>query len=925
MSMDVHAGQPQRLLPQTLEDLLLDWLRRAGGALALLIAAAAWLAILTWSYQDPSLSHSTSGTPVNWLGMPGAVLSDLMLNAFGLASIFLLIPLVIVGLQLMIAGQIAKYRLRLVLGALAIPSIAAGMSALPNAVAWKLPYGYGGALGDGLFDVTSALLAVVAPKAGGAAAGLAFFIFGFWAFTRTIGLDRRKLFEVLWISRRSRQLASGAPGRSGWGVMAASLDAMFWGKRRPRNTFSGVDEAGQYSDGQRPEGQFPQGHSPDGHSPHGMTGRGIEPSLEPVWPATGALPTVEKAYTANADAMDPAPAFPARSGTAAFATGRPAAPRIDSAAPRLDSDGTHIEPRFTQYDDPARDSAKKIAERFAPGGGVRASQGLMSPAQPIEFDEDAGLGPAFPSMPAFHETDDTQAHYSGLGPIPAGRSTAFQMPSLNLLHKSNPPGVQSEHSEAELLTTARQLQEVLADFRVLGEMKGVRPGPVVTMYEFEPARGTKASRIIALADDIARSMSATSARIAVVPGRNVIGIELPNPSREQVGLRDLMEAAAYRNSEATLPLALGKGITGEPCVADLARMPHLLVAGTTGSGKSVGVNAMILSLLYRRTPDECRFLMIDPKMLELSVYNGIPHLLTPVVTDPMRAVAALNWAVGEMEERYKRMAELGVRNIDFFNTRVRGAARRGETLGHTIHTGFDAATGAALYQEKRLELEPMPHIVIVVDEFADLMAVAGKEIELAVRRLAQKARASGIHLIMATQRPSVDVVTGTIKANFPTRISFKVASRIDSRTILNEQGAEQLLGQGDMLFSDGGGHTQRLHGPFVSDDEVQAVSQMLRDQQPPNYIDGITDLPEEADEPGSGSTEAGDDLYQDAVAMVLEDGRASTSYIQRRFGIGYNRAANLLERMEADGIVSKPDRMGRREVLTSSGGQLDFK
>ncbi len=396
--------------------------------------------------------------------------------------------------------------------------------------------------------------------------------------------------------------------------------------------------------------------------------------------------------------------------------------------------------------------------------------------------------------------------------------------------------------------TARLLEEVLADFSIKGEVREIKPGPVVTLFELEPARGTKSSRVVALAEDIARSLSVTSARAAIVPGRNVIGIELPNVRRETVYLREIFEADAFRSTDAALPMALGKSIGGEPIVADLARMPHLLVAGTTGSGKSVGINAMILSLLYRRSPEDCRLLMIDPKMLELSVYNGIPHLLTPVVTDPHKAVAALNWVVGEMEERYKRMAALSVRNIDAFNTRVRKAQSRSEHLSRTVQTGFDDRTGEAIYEQQEMAAETMPYIVVVVDEFADLMIVAGKEIESAVQRLAQMARAAGIHLIMATQRPSVDIVTGTIKANFPARISFKVASKIDSRTILNEQGAEQLLGQGDMLYSLGMGQIIRAHGPFVSDEEVERIAEALRRQGTPSYIDGITDTPAAAED-----------------------------------------------------------------------------
>ena len=494
---------------------------------------------------------------------------------------------------------------------------------------------------------------------------------------------------------------------------------------------------------------------------------------------------------------------------------------------------------------------------------------------------------------------------------------ALMRPPLDLLKRPVHQNAAGAVSQAAIRATGQQLLDVLADYGVRGEMRDINPGPVVTLYEFEPTRGTKSARVIALADDIARSMSVLSVRAAVVPGRNAIGLELPNAKRDAVVLREMLESEAFRSSKAILPLALGKSIGGEPVITDLARMPHLLVAGTTGSGKSVGVNAMILSLLYRLSPDQCRMIMIDPKMLELSVYNGIPHLLTPVVTDPHKAVAALGWAVSEMEERYKRMAALSVRNIEAFNQRVRIAAERNETLARTVQTGFDPATGEPRFQTEVIEAKPMPYIVIVVDEFADLMIVAGKDIEQAVQRLAQMARAAGIHLIMATQRPSVDIITGTIKANFPTRISFKVTSKIDSRTILNEQGAEQLLGQGDMLFSTGAGAVTRVHGPFVSDDEVEAVARHLKSFGQPEYVDGVTDgTPEDAGAAGGPPDRpGGDDLYERAREIVLRERKVSTSYIQRRLQIGYNRAADIIDRMEREGLISSATGTGRREIL----------
>jgi S-DNA-T family DNA segregation ATPase FtsK/SpoIIIE len=446
---------------------------------------------------------------------------------------------------------------------------------------------------------------------------------------------------------------------------------------------------------------------------------------------------------------------------------------------------------------------------------------------------------------------------------------------------------------------------------------------VVTLYELEPAPGIKSSRVIGLADDIARSMSALSARVAVVSGRNAIGIELPNDKREKVYFREMLSSDEYTDTQAKLPLCLGKTIGGEPVVVDLARMPHLLIAGTTGSGKSVAINTMILSLLYRLTPEQCRLIMVDPKMLELSVYDGIPHLLTPVVTDPKKAVVALKWAVREMEERYKKMSKLGVRNIDGYNVRLVEAKAKGETLSRTVHTGYDKETGEAIYEKEELDLEPLPYIVVIVDEMADLMMVAGKDIEGAVQRLAQMARAAGIHVILATQRPSVDVITGTIKANFPTRISFQVTSKIDSRTILGEQGAEQLLGQGDMLYMAGGGRISRVHGPFCSDDEVEKVVRHLKTQGQPQYLEAVTAAEEEVDDDGNpifdatsmGATGDATDLYQQAVQVVTRDKKASTSYIQRRLQIGYNRAASIMERMEQEGIVGQANHAGKREIL----------
>lgn len=498
-------------------------------------------------------------------------------------------------------------------------------------------------------------------------------------------------------------------------------------------------------------------------------------------------------------------------------------------------------------------------------------------------------------------------------------ASAYELPPLGLL--SAPVTIQrNQLSDEALEENARMLESVLDDYGVKGEITAVRPGPVVTMYELEPAPGLKASRVIGLADDIARSMSALSARVSTVPGRTVIGIELPNAVREKVVLREIIAARDFGDSQMRLPLALGKDIGGEPVVANLAKMPHLLIAGTTGSGKSVAINTMILSLLYKLSPEECRMIMIDPKMLELSVYDGIPHLLSPVVTDPKKAVVALKWVVGEMEERYRKMSKMGVRNIEGYNGRVREAISKAEMFKRTIQTGFDEETGDPIFETEEFQPVTIPYIVVIVDEMADLMMVAGKEIEACIQRLAQMARASGIHLIMATQRPSVDVITGTIKANFPTRISFQVTSKIDSRTILGEQGAEQLLGMGDMLYMGNGSKITRIHGPFVSDEEVEEIVNHLKSYGPPVYMSGVVEsIDDERDneiDTVLGLNSEGDDtLYDQAVAIVAKDRKCSTSYIQRKLGIGYNKAARLVEQMEDQGVVTRANHVGKREIL----------
>ena len=566
------------------------------------------------------------------------------------------------------------------------------------------------------------------------------------------------------------------------------------------------------------------------------------------------------------------------------------------ARDRIEARNARVEPYFDTADTEGPGFARQGRAK-APGAlRAVAGSGLIAPK----------AGPTQPGKRARAQRQTT------LDLLPGEE---FEMPPLDLLDPP-PEGLQHADVTREALErNADLLKTVLEDFGIRGDIIKVRPGPVVTLYELEPAPGIKSSRVIGLADDIARSLSALSARIAVVPGRNVIGIEIPNARRESVYLRELLASEAYERTTASLALVLGKDISGAPVIADLGRMPHLLIAGTTGSGKSVAINTMILSLLYRLSPDEFKFIMIDPKMLELSVYDGIPHLLAPVVTEPDKAVIALRWVVREMEDRYRALSQLGVRNITSYNARLAEARKRGESLTRTVQTGFDADTGEPVFEDQPLDLKPLPYIVVIVDEMADLMLLAGKEVEGAVQRLSQMARAAGIHLIMATQRPSVDVITGTIKANLPTRVSFQVTSKIDSRTILGEQGAEQLLGSGDMLYMAGGGRIIRVHGPFVSDQEVEAVVTYLKRQGSPDYVDDITDDTEfgPAFTPGAGGSI--DAVYDEAVVLVLRERKASTSFIQRHLQIGYNRAARIIEMMEADRVVSAANHVGRREVL----------
>jgi S-DNA-T family DNA segregation ATPase FtsK/SpoIIIE len=888
MSLDTRGIDPQRLLPQSVEDRLLSWMGRFGGLILLGLTLVVWTSLVSWSVLDPSLTHTTTAPAHNFAGPVGAIISDLLFQMLGFGAVLALIAPLVWGTEMLRSERITAGRVKLGFYPLSILALTGAISALPVLSGWPLRHGYGGLLGDGVYHLALKLFATLNEERAPVAAAVVLIAAAVQTCGKAIGFEAEGVMKAF-----LRSLGTGmryASSRRRLEDAAALGSTLAGGAERIRKSWVNRAPAAAMV-----EASY---HSLDAFADE------QEPTLD-LNPERSA-----RARRADADrASELLPQPPARHKLLDEDT-------LDDV---LDGPVHDAIDRDLDFDDTTEDSSRAIAKRFAPASASAAmardaGPDLTMPPPPLPL-----LKAAAPTTTVSRSTV-SNALLSGI--VRTRTQPVWKRPSLNSLKRPGAQKPRPELSQTVMRGNARLLEDVLADFGVKGEVKDIRPGPVITLYEFEPSRGTKSSRVIGLAEDIARSMSVASVRAAVVPGRNAIGLELPNARRETVLLREILEADAFKSDVSGLPLGLGKSIAGDPVVVDLARMPHLLVAGTTGSGKSVGINAMVLSLLYRHSPDDCRMLMIDPKMLELSVYNDIPHLLTPVITDPHKAVAALNWAVREMEERYKRMAALSVRNIDVFNNRVRNAKKRGEMLSRTVQTGFDKA-GAARFETQKMDLEPLPRIVIIVDEFADLMIVAGREVEASVQRLAQMARAAGIHLIMATQRPSVDIITGTIKANFPTRISFKVTSKIDSRTILNEQGAEQLLGQGDMLYSTGAGQLVRVHGAFVSDEEVVAFADALRHEASPKYIDGITDTPQPS-EVTTGIREASDDdLYDRAVAIVLRDGKASTSYIQRRLSIGYNRAADLIERMEREGLISPANSVGRREILMPRGGGAD--
>jgi DNA segregation ATPase FtsK/SpoIIIE, S-DNA-T family len=873
------------------------------------------LSLFTYSPGDPSLNHATGRAPHNIVGLPGAYISDLLLQTFGLAIVLVPVALITWGVRLVRTHHLGFFGLRLSLLLLSLLMMSVACIGLGDVGGAATHAGPGGLVGLALVGrfreivlthSSGGSLALIEP----ACAALAFI-----AMAPALGMNRTDLpliFRILrapflwslWLVRAAVGLWRGKPQPFD---EEADLPAPAIGYAE----IPGEIDASQYDPSRFEDGRF-------------------EDRLEQI-PEEGApLPApdslmVDAPYAPIERPTDDIPEAPA-----------PLQPRPPTAAESVQERtlfdrlaGLRIEPILGRLRPAAPAPTPQHPEASGGSGPVPGSPAASAAdtADDNPFTPDAlGAEPLAPAVAAGGVTIVPRKSVAqGKRAAKAGQreldlvTGEYRLPPLDILSLPSRVSTETKIDEEALEQNARLLETVLDDFGVKGQIVKVRPGPVVTLYELEPAPGTKSSRVIGLADDIARSMSAVSTRVATVPGRNVIGIELPNARRETVFLRELLSTRHYEDSRLGLPLALGKDIGGDPVIADLARMPHLLIGGTTGSGKSVAVNTMILSLLYRLPPDRCRFIMIDPKMLELSVYQDIPHLLTPVVTEPRKAIVALKWVVREMEDRYRAMSALGVRNIAGYNERLVEAARKGQALSRKVQTGIDPETRRPTFEDEEIDLTPLPFIVVIIDEMADLMLVAGKEIEAAVQRLAQMARAAGIHVIMATQRPSVDVITGTIKANFPTRISFQVTSKIDSRTILGEQGGEQLLGQGDMLYMAGGGKIARVHGPFVSDTEVEEVVRHLRAQGVPSYIESVTDDPDGEDGglglPGDGEEGESDQLYDQAIALVARERKCSTSFIQRYLQIGYNRAARIVERMEREGVVSPANHVGKREVL----------
>ncbi len=847
------------------------------GLVIFIAVAAAFTALATWSINDPSFSNANGKIAKNFLGFWGASFADIWIQFFGLGAAVSLFPPATISWLKLSRQPIGQMRKRIFSWMLMTIFACAAIACVSIPESWPLPSGLGGIVGDTALKIPT-LLAGSEPTQWFAIT--TFFIFSIPA-----------AVFALYSSGIINRVSTGAGASSGEEVLTETLEK---------------------------EDQFPA----LGIFVHWYLSiksnilrnyRTVDPEMSDTIKHSKLYSRIKKIYCILTDPTD------------------------DGLDKFYNSDGNSNDIKNFEEGHLSQEVAvPEYGEQIynAVNTDLAAEYHQPTPSE-LEYSNDAMQNADY-SSGGIENPDNTagpgarRVQPMAQSPAQSGRgareaqsslfeSSSFELPPLHFLGEPKKLDGKACLSAEELEQNARLLEGVLGDFGVKGEIINVHPGPVVTLYELEPAPGIKSSRVIGLADDIARSMSAIAARVAVVPGRNAIGIELPNRRRETVYLREVLASQVYERTKAKLPIILGKNIGGEPIIADLAKMPHLLVAGTTGSGKSVAINTMILSILYRLTPDQVKMIMIDPKMLELSIYDGIPHLLTPVVTDPKKAVVALKWTVREMEERYKNMSKLGVRNIDGYNSRVAQAAQKNEVITKTIQTGFDRETGEAIYEYEELDLKTMPFIVVIIDEMADLMMVAGKDIEGTVQRLAQMARAAGIHVVMATQRPSVDVITGTIKANFPTRISFQVTSKIDSRTILGEQGAEQLLGMGDMLYQAGGGRTSRVHGPFVEDDEVEKIVSHLITQGTPQYLESVTaECEEDVVAENSGNAEGmaeSTDIYDQAVAIVLKDRKVSTSYIQRRLSIGYNRAATLIERMEQEGLISSANHAGKREIL----------
>jgi S-DNA-T family DNA segregation ATPase FtsK/SpoIIIE len=939
--MGATSADPRKvtILPEGGRDFLRRRMMELVGAAMAIIGVMMLMAIFTFNAADPSLNHATGVAPANLMGLPGAYLSDLLLQTFGLAIVLVPVALITWGVRMVRTHHLGFFGLRLSLLLLSLLMMSVACMGLGDVGGAATHAGAGGLVGVALIGRFREF--VLSHSSGGSLAliepGCA--ALAFIGMAPALGMNRTDLpliFRILrapfigcvWLMRAGVGLWRGKPHSLedeadlpapsvGYAEIPGEIDASQYDPDAYHHRYEQIPEEGvtlpersslmvdaPYSPLERPAPEIPD--APVELHPHAPP-----PALDAAAPPADSVR--DRTLFDRLSGLRIEPIF-ARRTKAAPATADEEMPEevVAFASPMPEDAPTQIMSRVAEVPEAFVDHEEEVEGEdenpFTPDSidaELTAQAAIAAAAVKIV--------PRKSSV-----TQSKRAAKAGQRELDLGGGP-YQLPPLDLLSLPARVKIETKIDESALEQNARLLETVLDDFGVKGQIVKVRPGPVVTLYELEPAPGTKASRVIGLADDIARSMSAISARVATVPGRNVIGIELPNVKRETVFLRELLSTKHYEDNRLGLPLALGKDIGGDPVIADLARMPHLLIGGTTGSGKSVAVNTMILSLLYRLTPDQCRFIMIDPKMLELSVYQDIPHLLTPVVTEPRKAIVALKWVVREMEDRYRAMSTQGVRNIAGYNEKLAEARRKGVALLRKVQTGVDPETRRPTFEEEEVDLNPLPFIVVIIDEMADLMLVAGKEIEAAVQRLAQMARAAGIHVVMATQRPSVDVITGTIKANFPTRISFQVTSKIDSRTILGEQGGEQLLGQGDMLYMAGGGKIARVHGPFVSDNEVEDVVRHLRAQGAPAYIESVTDDPDGeeggAGGPGQGEEVESDALYDQAIALVARERKCSVSFVQRYLQIGYNRAARIVERMEREGVVTAANHVGKREIL----------